>query len=236
MSKPLSICLVLPYKNNPKKSFRLASHQMLQLRRLSFYPFSQVNHTHNYHLEIRDHYCPKCFERSLDCWSPDHELYCSKCSVEFSESKLITDNYYEWNLHFLKGFMNHDYNTYDRPSYEKDKHRKEFDSGVIMFMSEIAYEVKYECKICKTYLEFTPEGNSMWCPLCKRYDYEWNESKSWKSFECEKEFKFAIENYILVLKTEMFIQIAQKYVKLCIEYKEWDLINYIIKEYPEVVL
>lgn len=260
MSKPLSVYPALPYSNDPEKSFKLASEQTFRLRKLGFYPFSPVNHTHNYHLEIRENYCPKCFQRvSYELATFDGGYHCPKCKKTFTSSDLITDDYYEWDLHLLRGLMAWD--GKETPIYkcgykseegwtsnpnciECDgftnqvcvgrlepiaiKHKQfhhndiKYDSGVIMFMSETAYRDNLPLSL-RDWYNLSKEG------LTGESDWK----SYWHSKGCRLEYEFAIENHILVIKTEKFLEIM-KGIK--VTPTDWHLINHIIKDYPEVVL
>lgn len=237
--KPLTIYLALPYTSDPKKSFELASHQMFQLRRLGFYPLSPINHTHNYHLEIKYHYCPKCLENTMYSLKEDWFCYyCAKCKNRFMEPSFLTDDYYDWYLHLLKGLMNYD--TLCSQSAHCAKAHKDSHYSWI-------FENRVECDESEC-CGYDPSDD----PKCGEFDGQKYDSgcivfmsetacnldgntDCWYSKGCELEYKFAKENHILVIKTESFIKRAQ-HLRSKVIYEGWEMINLIIKNFPEVVL
>lgn len=143
--------VALPWKINPNQSFKNATDFMMELRIMGFVPFSPVNHTHHYWKELKgvSYYEIKCSNSDCetgiirDSMKPTIQT-CAICGSKIDylkepkSSKIQTylenEDWLEWDLDLLKGFMKNDggFKVYFSPKVS-------YDSGIFMVLSNTAF-------------------------------------------------------------------------------------------------
>ena len=192
--------LAHPYSNDPLKSFKNAQRWTYILRRVGFYPFSPILHTHPYYDTMTDNFGFNGVPVG---------------TVEEFTNYMNTENFVDWDLKIIEGFMNHDgyigatlsckicnktYKLDDNSQAIPDCDCKigghivdkiYYDSGIILLLSNTAYFVDskdmddiYKRDLHPSVLQKTV----------------------WKSDGCRLEYNFAKSHHIRVLELESFLE------------------------------
>lgn len=231
MKKPV-LYFAQPYTNDPEKSIKFAHEVSNKLRKMGYLVYSPIEVTHYRHLWIlkmrrRER---KWFRNELnnnDCYIVYSKEEKEKIIKEHINNKYPIPDYVKEDLEIIEGFMNHDIEWCANTDCYIYSHEcridnkcigcmieftpRKYDSGVMIVMSNEAFEDQYLCLHCNKPLltdHFNKMHGDYYCPRCQSWESKDIPFRKWLSKGCELEYNFAKDkkNNIKIVEVESLLK------------------------------